>query len=65
MTLTDGTPLSRALGIGAFVEVAVIGCGGVGNAAVLGARLAGARTIIAVDIGPRKLEWRSSSGRPM
>src|SRR5580692_7010774 len=96
MTLADGTPLSPALGIGAFVEktlvaagqctkvdpatppevagllgcgvmaglgaaintapvqlgdsVAVIGCGGVGNAAVLGARLNGARTIIAVDI---------------
>jgi S-(hydroxymethyl)mycothiol dehydrogenase len=108
MTLADGTPLSPALGIGAFVEktlvaagqctkvdratppevagllgcgvmaglgaaintapvqlgdsVAVIGCGGVGNAAVLGARLAGARTIIAVDIDPRKLEWARDFG---
>src|ERR1700750_2470369 len=103
MTLADGTPLSPALGIGAFAEktlvaagqctkvnpaiapatagllgcgvmavigaaintggvtrgdtVAVIGCGGVGDAAVLGARLAGAKTIIAVDIDDRKLEW--------
>jgi S-(hydroxymethyl)mycothiol dehydrogenase len=35
--------------------VAVFGCGGVGTAAVAGARLAGARTIIAVDIDHRKL----------
>src|SRR5437870_7786014 len=90
MTLTDGTELSPALGIGAFAEqtvvaagqatkvnpeakpetagllgcgvmaglgaamytgdvgrgdsVAVFGCGGVGNAAIAGARLAGARS---------------------
>jgi S-(hydroxymethyl)mycothiol dehydrogenase len=108
MTLADGTPLSPALGIGAFADktlvaagqctkvdpavppevagllgcgvmaglgaalntgqvtrgdsVAVIGCGGVGGAAVLGARLAGARTIIAVDIDPRKLEWAKQFG---
>src|SRR5204863_2929484 len=108
MTLEDGTPLSPALGIGAFVEktlvaagqctkvdpavppevagllgcgvmaglgaalntapvtrgdsVAVIGCGGVGDAAILGARLAGARTIIGVDIDPRKLEWARQTG---
>ncbi|RJL33574.1 S-(hydroxymethyl)mycothiol dehydrogenase [Bailinhaonella thermotolerans] len=37
-------------------SVAVIGCGGVGNAAVLGASLAGAARIIAVDIDPRKLD---------
>src|SRR6266704_3597545 len=108
MTLTDGTALSPALGIGAFAEktlvaagqctkvspqvkpevagllgcgvmaglgaalntgevgrgdsVAVIGCGGVGCAAVLGARLAGARTIIAVDIDDRKLAWARELG---
>jgi S-(hydroxymethyl)mycothiol dehydrogenase len=108
MTLADGTPLSAALGIGAFAEktlvaagqctkvnpaiapatagllgcgvmaglgaaintggvtrgdtVAVIGCGGVGDAAVLGARLAGAKTIIAVDIDDRKLEWARGFG---
>ena len=35
--------------------VAVFGCGGVGDAAIAGARLAGARTIVAVDLDPRKL----------
>ncbi|RVX38964.1 S-(hydroxymethyl)mycothiol dehydrogenase [Nonomuraea polychroma] len=108
MTLTDGTPLSPALGIGAFAEktlvaagqctkvdpaaspaaagllgcgvmaglgaavntgavsrgdsVAVIGCGGVGNAAIAGARLVGATTIIAVDVDGRKLEWARGFG---
>jgi S-(hydroxymethyl)mycothiol dehydrogenase len=101
MTLEDGTELSPALGIGAFIDktlvaagqctkvdpkarpaaagllgcgvmaglgaaintgnvtrgdsVAVIGCGGVGAAAVAGARLAGAGTIIAIDVDDRKL----------
>jgi S-(hydroxymethyl)mycothiol dehydrogenase len=108
MTLHDGTPLSAALGIGAFAEltlvdagqavkinpaaraeaagligcgimaglggamntggvsrgdsVAVIGCGGVGNAAIAGAKLAGAHTIIGVDIDDRKLEWATQFG---
>jgi S-(hydroxymethyl)mycothiol dehydrogenase len=108
MTLTDGTELSPALGIGAFVEktlvhsgqctkvdpaapptaagllgcgvmagvgaaintgavqrgesVAVFGCGGVGDAAIAGARLAGATTIIAVDISGKKLEWAKTMG---
>jgi S-(hydroxymethyl)mycothiol dehydrogenase len=108
MTLTDGTPLSPALGIGAFVEetlvaagqavkvdpaarpeaaglvgcgvmagwgaamhtggvgrgdtVAVIGCGGVGNAAIAASVLAGARTVIAVDVDARKLEWARGFG---
>jgi S-(hydroxymethyl)mycothiol dehydrogenase len=108
MTLADGTPLSPALGIGAFAErtlvaagqctkvnpaigpatagllgcgvmaglgaaintggvscgdtVAVIGCGGVGDAAVLGARLAGAKTIVAVDVDDRKLAWAREFG---
>src|SRR5216684_9354005 len=43
-------------------SVAVIGCGGVGDAAVLGAYLAGAHTIIAVDVDPRKLEWARQFG---
>jgi S-(hydroxymethyl)mycothiol dehydrogenase len=43
-------------------SVAVIGCGGVGDAAVLGAVLNEARTIIAVDIDPRKLEWARQFG---
>lgn len=108
MTLTDGTALSPALGIGAFIEktlvaagqctkvdagvdpaaagllgcgimagfgaavntgnvqrgdsVAVIGCGGVGNAAIAGARVAGATKIIAVDVDDRKLEWAKQLG---
>jgi S-(hydroxymethyl)mycothiol dehydrogenase len=37
-------------------SVAVFGCGGVGCAAIAGARLAGASTIIGVDLDPRKLE---------
>jgi S-(hydroxymethyl)mycothiol dehydrogenase len=43
-------------------SVAVIGCGGVGDAAILGAQLAGARTIIGVDVDPRKLEWARQFG---
>lgn len=108
MTLTDGTELSPALGIGAFCEktlvhsgqctkvdpaapataagllgcgvmaglgaamntggvsygqsVAVFGCGGVGDAAIAGAALAGASTIVAIDIDDRKLEWAKGFG---
>ncbi len=108
MTLADGTELTPALGIGAFVEktlvaagqctkvdkeasavaagllgcgvmagfgaavntggvgrgdsVAVIGCGGVGNAAIAGSVLAGASTVIAVDVDDRKLEWATRFG---
>ncbi|GGK19786.1 oxidoreductase [Pilimelia terevasa] len=108
MTLTDGTPLSPALGIGAFAEktlvaagqctkvdpgvpatvagllgcgvmagigaavhtggvqrgdsVAVFGCGGVGDAAIAGAALVGATTIIGVDVDDRKLDWAREFG---
>ncbi len=108
MTLTDGTALTPALGIGAFVDktlvhegqctkvdaaadpavagllgcgvmagigaaintgavnrddtVAVIGCGGVGDAAVAGARLVGAKRIIAVDTDNKKLDWARDFG---
>jgi S-(hydroxymethyl)mycothiol dehydrogenase len=108
MTLADGTPLSPALGIGAFAaktlvaagqctpvnpsaspaaagllgcgvmaglgaamltgnvqrgdSVAVFGCGGVGDAAIAGARLAGATTIVAVDLDDRKLSWAKEFG---
>ncbi len=101
MTLEDGTELSPALGIGAFIDktlvaagqctkvdpaarpaaagllgcgvmaglgaaintghvsrgdsVAVIGCGGVGAAAIAGAKLAGAAKIIAIDVADAKL----------
>ena len=43
-------------------SVAVIGCGGVGAAAIAGARLAGATTIVAVDVDERKLAWASELG---
>jgi S-(hydroxymethyl)mycothiol dehydrogenase len=43
-------------------SVAVIGCGGVGDAAVAGARLAGAGTIIAVDVDDTKLAWAREFG---
>ncbi len=108
MTLEDGTELSPALGIGAFIDktlvaagqctkvdpaarpaaagllgcgvmaglgaamntgnvgrgdsVAVIGCGGVGAAAIAGARLAGAAKIIAIDVDDRKLETAKTLG---
>nr|WP_062331410.1 S-(hydroxymethyl)mycothiol dehydrogenase [Herbidospora sakaeratensis] len=48
--------------VGRGDSVAVIGAGGVGIAAVMGARLAGAAKIIAVDIDGRKLEWAKNLG---
>ncbi|SDX01243.1 S-(hydroxymethyl)mycothiol dehydrogenase [Amycolatopsis xylanica] len=108
MTLADGTKLSPALGVGAFLpktlvhsgqctkvdsaaepavagllgcgvmaglgaalntgavtrgdSVAVIGCGGVGDAAIAGAKLAGATTIVAIDTDDRKLQWAKEFG---
>lgn len=108
MTLTDGTELTPALGIGAFADktlvhegqctkvdseadpavagllgcgvmagigaaintgavtrddtVAVIGCGGVGDAAIAGAALVGAKKIIAVDTDNKKLNWARDFG---
>ncbi|MEV6259093.1 S-(hydroxymethyl)mycothiol dehydrogenase [Nocardia sp. NPDC051911] len=49
-------------GVGRGDSVAVFGCGGVGDAAIAGARLAGASTIIAVDRDPRKLRWATGVG---
>ena len=43
-------------------SVAVIGCGGVGDGAILGARLAGAATIIAIDTDDQKLQWARHFG---
>ncbi|MFI0446442.1 S-(hydroxymethyl)mycothiol dehydrogenase [Actinomadura sp. 6N118] len=48
--------------VGRGDSVAVIGCGGVGSAAVLGARLAGAAKIIAIDLDERKLAAASGLG---
>ena len=49
-------------GVGRGDSVAVFGCGGVGDAAIVGAKLAGASTIIGVDIDDRKLEWAKGFG---
>ena len=43
-------------------SVAVIGCGGVGSAAVAGAHLAGASPIIAIDFDERKLDAAKELG---
>jgi S-(hydroxymethyl)mycothiol dehydrogenase len=48
--------------VGRGKSVAVIGCGGVGVAAVAGSVLAGASKIIAVDIDARKLEVATRMG---
>ncbi len=42
--------------------VAVYGCGGVGCSVIMGARLANARKIIAVDIADNKLDWAREFG---
>jgi S-(hydroxymethyl)mycothiol dehydrogenase len=49
-------------GVGRGDTVAVIGCGGVGDAAIAASVLAGARTVIAVDVDARKLEWAKGFG---
>ncbi len=56
-----GATLNTA-GVTRGQSVAVFGCGGVGNAAIAGARLAGASTIGGVDIDDRKLEWATGFG---
>src|SRR6185503_19567784 len=43
-------------------SVAVFGCGGVGDAAIAGAALVGATTIIGVDVDDRKLAWAREFG---
>jgi S-(hydroxymethyl)mycothiol dehydrogenase len=48
--------------VGRGDTVAVIGCGGVGDAAIAGAAIAGARMVIAVDLDDRKLEWARGFG---
>ncbi|WP_200301479.1 S-(hydroxymethyl)mycothiol dehydrogenase [Streptomyces adelaidensis] len=48
--------------VGRGDTVAVIGCGGVGDAAIAGSRLAGAAKIIAVDIDDRKLATAKNIG---
>jgi S-(hydroxymethyl)mycothiol dehydrogenase len=48
--------------VGRGDSVAVIGCGGVGDAAIVGARLTGASTIIAIDRDEKKLRWAVELG---
>ena len=49
-------------GVRPGTSAAVFGCGGVGDSVIQGAKLAGATTIIAVDIDPQKLEWAKQFG---
>jgi S-(hydroxymethyl)mycothiol dehydrogenase len=49
-------------GVRPGTSAAVFGCGGVGDSVIQGARLAGATTIIAVDLDDRKLKWASEFG---
>jgi S-(hydroxymethyl)mycothiol dehydrogenase len=48
--------------VGRGDSVAVFGCGGVGDAAIAGASLAGATTIVGVDVDDRKLQWAREFG---
>jgi Zn-dependent alcohol dehydrogenase len=55
--ITTGTgAVWRTAGVRPGDRVAVVGCGGVGLSAVLGAVAAGAEPIVAVDVVPEKLE---------
>jgi NDMA-dependent alcohol dehydrogenase len=56
-----GSAVDRAK-VKAGETVVVVGCGGVGSGAIQGARIAGARTIIAVDPVPFKLEKAKEIG---
>jgi len=48
--------------VGRGDSVAVFGCGGVGDAAIAGARLSGAAVVIGVDLDARKLELAKEFG---
>lgn len=52
----------RSAAVGALDTVAVIGCGGVGIAAIQAARIAGARKVIAIDLFEEKLVRAESFG---
>ena len=54
--------VTRHAQVPAGATVAVVGCGGVGLNIVQGARLAGARTIIAIDLLDNKLEYAKQMG---
>jgi alcohol dehydrogenase len=52
----------RTAGVRPGDRVAIVGCGGVGLSALLGALAAGAGMVIAVDVTPRKLEFAEDLG---
>jgi S-(hydroxymethyl)glutathione dehydrogenase/alcohol dehydrogenase len=52
----------RSSGLRAGQTVAVFGCGGVGLSIIQGARIGGARQIVAVDVFPSKLEMARRMG---
>jgi S-(hydroxymethyl)glutathione dehydrogenase / alcohol dehydrogenase len=54
--------VTRHAKVEAGATVAIVGCGGVGLNIVQGARLAGARTIIAIDLLDNKLEYAKTFG---
>jgi S-(hydroxymethyl)glutathione dehydrogenase/alcohol dehydrogenase len=54
--------VTRAAKVTAGASVLVVGCGGVGLNIVQGARLVGARTIIAVDLIDNKLQYAKTFG---
>ena len=60
--LTGVGAVINTAGLRAGASVAVIGLGGVGLNSVLGARAAGARQIIAIDLDAKKLELARSLG---
>ena len=60
--LTGHGAVRNTAGVRRGDRVAVFGCGGVGLSAVQGARIAGAETIIAVDVHPAKLELARAVG---
>jgi S-(hydroxymethyl)glutathione dehydrogenase/alcohol dehydrogenase len=61
VTTGTGAAINTA-GVRPGSTVAVVGCGGVGQAAIQGARIAGASTIIAVDTLQSKLDTAAQLG---
>jgi S-(hydroxymethyl)glutathione dehydrogenase/alcohol dehydrogenase len=60
--LTGYGAVRSSAGVEPGATVAVFGCGGVGLSAVQGARIAGAETIVAVDVHPGKLKLARAVG---
>lgn len=60
--MTGAGAITSALGVGPEDGVLILGAGGVGQAAVMAARIAGADPIIAVDVKPDRLELAQELG---